>query len=200
MKEKKHRLRGRALLRRESLSGSELCLWNHLIQEKVLHFTPYIASRSVALYSPVGNEVATEGIRDHALRVRKKLFYPKLGSGRSLDLIQIESAGELRTGHYGILEPVGDKIMAERCGEGLVVFVPGLAFDLQGNRLGRGKGWYDQMLELIGEKARFVALAYECQVVEGLPAERWDQKVHHIITERRVIDCKGIASQSRWVP
>ena len=52
-----------------------------MIQESVLHFPSYLISRSVVLYSPTGNEVATEEIRDHALRARKKLFYPKLGQG-----------------------------------------------------------------------------------------------------------------------
>ncbi len=192
MREKKHRLRARALLRRESLSTSEICLWNHRIQERVLHFPPYLVSCSVALYSSTGNEVATNEIRDHALRVRKKLFYPKLGRGENLDLVQVGSAEELRAGGYGILEPTGNKTITRRDQESLVVFVPGLTFDLQGNRLGRGKGWYDRVLELIGEGAKFVALAYEFQVVEELPVEGWDRKVHYIITERRIIDCGDI--------
>lgn len=198
MGEKKHKLRARALLRRESLTTSELCLWSHLIQEKVLHFFPYLVSRSVALYSPIGNEVATEEIRDHALGSQKKLFYPKLGKGEKLDLIQVESVEELRAGRYGILEPIGGKVMTKQDQEGLVVFVPGLAFDLQGNRLGRGRGWYDRALELMGVEARFVALAYEFQVEKDLPAEGWDRKVHHIITERRIIDCRDIPSRSGW--
>ncbi len=199
MREKKHRLRAKALLRRESPSTSELCLWSHLIQERVLHFFPYLLSRSVALYSPIGNEVATEEIRDHALETRKKLFYPKLGKGENLDLVQVESAERLRVGRYGILEPVGDKIITKQDQEGLVVFVPGLAFDLQGNRLGRGRGWYDRALDLIGGGARFAALAYEFQVEEELPAEGWDRKVHHIITEKGIIDCGDIPSRSGWV-
>ncbi|MFQ5902320.1 MAG: 5-formyltetrahydrofolate cyclo-ligase [Candidatus Binatia bacterium] len=198
MGEKKHKLRARALLQRESLTTSELCLWSHLIQERVLHFSPYLVSRSVALYSPIGNEVATEEIRDHALGAQKKLFYPKLGEGEDLDLIQVESAEELRTGRYGILEPIGDKVMTKQDQEELVVFVPGLAFDLQGNRLGRGRGWYDRALELMGEGTRFVALAYEFQVEKDLPTERWDRKVHHIITERRIINCRDIPSRSGW--
>lgn len=199
MVEEKDKLRELALLRRDSLSATEVTLWSQLVQERVFGFLTYEISRSVALYSPIGSEVATEGIRDHSLKAGKKLFYPRLGKGDDFALIRVESAQELIRGRFGILEPVGDKIITKQDQEGLIVFVPGLAFDLQGNRLGRGKGWYDQVLQLLGEGPMFVALTYEIQIVEDLPAERWDQKVHCIITERRIIDCGGIASRSGWV-
>lgn len=196
MREEKHRLRAEAVVRRGSLSRSQLSLWNRLIQEKVLRFSPYLASRAVALYSATGNEVATEGIHDHAVKTGKKLFYPKLGTGKDLALIRVESQEELRAGHYGILEPTGERVMTEKDREGLVVFVPGLAFDLQGNRLGRGGGWYDRVLGLLGKGPKLVGLAYELQLIAELPAEQWDQKVHFIITEKRVIDCGNVLCRS----
>jgi len=114
MGEKKQTLRAKALQRRDSLTASELRLWSRLIQESVLHFSPYRLSCSVALYSPVGSEVATEEIRGHALISRKRLFYPKLGSGENLALVQVEFPEELKPGRYGILEPAGEKIMTPR--------------------------------------------------------------------------------------
>lgn len=200
MGENKKGLRAEAFLRRESLSASQLALWNRLIHERVLHFPPYLSSSSVALYSPIGNEVATDGIRCHALRTGKRLFYPKLGARAGLDMVQVESPEELKPGRYGILEPTGSRIMTQEDREGLVVFVPGLAFDLQGNRLGRGKGWYDRALALLGDRVRLVALAYEFQIItEKVPAESWDRRVHHIITESRIIDCGDVPSRSGWV-
>lgn len=192
-------MRTEALLRRESLPPATLIPWSRRIQERVIHFLPYLISPSVALYSPIGNEVATEEIRDHALRTGKKVFYPKLGGGENLDLVEVKSAEEMRLGRYGILEPGGDRRLEERDREGLAVFIPGIIFDHHGNRLGRGKGWYDRLIELLGEGPRFVALAYEFQVVKDLPVEEWDRKVRHIITERRVIDCDNVASQSGWL-
>ena len=200
MGEKKQTLRAAALRRRDSLTPSELRFWSHLIQQRVLHFSPYLLCRSVALYSPIGNEVATEEIRDHALQSRKKLFYPKLGSGQDLALVRVKSTEELKPGCYGILEPTGGKITTKEDQERLVVFVPGLAFDLQGNRLGRGKGWYDRALALLGERVTSVALAFEFQIVDGVPAERWDLKVHHIITEKRIIACGDTQSPSGPIP
>jgi len=200
MGEKKQTLRATSLRRRESLSAAECRLWSQRIQQKVLQFPPYLWSRAVALYSPIGNEVATEEIRDHALRSGKRLFYPKLGHGGRPALIGVASADELRPGRYGILEPAGARMLTEEDQERLVVFVPGVAFDVQGNRLGRGKGWYDRALALLGERVTSVALAFEFQIVDGVPAERWDLKVHHIITEKRIIACGDTQSPSGPIP
>jgi 5-formyltetrahydrofolate cyclo-ligase len=89
--------------------------------------------------------------------------------------------------------------LAKNDEEGLIVFVPGLAFDLHGNRLGRGKGWYDRALASLGGQARFIALAFEFQIVDEVPTDSWDRKVHHIITERRIIDCGDLPSDSGWL-
>ena len=148
------------------------------------------------MYSPSGNEVATEDIRDHALKAGKKLFYPKLDTGTDLHWARLEASDKMKPGRYGIFEPAGVARLAKNDVEGLIVFVPGLAFDLHGNRLGRGKGWYDRALAALGEPARFIALAFEFQIVDEIPVDSWDQKVHHIITERRVIDCGDLPSDS----
>ena len=189
MREQKQRLRAQCLLERESLSTVEFSQRSRRIQQKVLEFPPYLAAMTVVLYSPIRNEVATEAIRDHALGLNKKLFYPKMGANKRLGLVQVNAADELQPGAFGILEPTGDMVLADADMVRLVVFVPGLAFDLQGNRLGRGWGWYDRVLSLLPERTPLVGLAYEFQIVERLPAERWDQRVSYIITDKRIIEC-----------
>jgi 5-formyltetrahydrofolate cyclo-ligase len=199
MGDTKEIIRARAVYLREYLSVSEITSKSRLIQQRVLRFPPYLRSRAVALYSPSGNEVATEDIRDHALQAGKKLFYPKLETGTDLHLVRLEASDKMAPGRYGILEPTGVESLAKDDEEGLAVFVPGLAFDLRGNRLGRGKGWYDRALASLGVAARFIALAYEFQIVDEIPTDSWDRKVHHIITERRTIDCGDLPSDSGWV-
>ena len=200
MGETKQRLRAVARQRRDALSVAEAADKSRLIQERVLQFSPYIFSRAVALYSSTPTEVATEGIRDHALREGKKVFYPRVAGDTGRDFVELKRAGELRPGQYGILEPTGDVLMTQRDEEGLVVFVPALAFDLRGHRLGRGKGWYDRALSRLGADVTLAGLAYELQIFARLPAEEWDCKVDHIITESRVVDCGDRPSDSGWVP
>ena len=198
MREKKHSLRAAALAQRSLLSRSESLARSRLIQAQALQFPPYLLRRSVALYNPIQNEVETGEIRDHALVTGKNVFFPRFGLKDSLELIKIEAATEFSQGRYGILEPTGERRLARRDQEELVVFVPGVAFDLRGNRLGRGKGWYDRLIKELGG-AILVALAYDFQIVDEVPAEEWDQRVHYVITERSIVDCRSMPVQSSQV-
>lgn len=198
MREKKKSLRAAALARRSSLSRSESLARSRLIQARALQFSPYLIRPSVALYSPIQNEVETGEIRDHALVAGKSVYFPRFGVEDSLELIQIGSATEFRQRRFGLLEPTGESRFSGSGREKLVVFVPGVAFDLRGNRLGRGGGGYDRLIRDLGG-ATLVALAYDFQVVDEVPAEEWDQRVHYVITERSVVDCRSMPMQSSQV-
>ena len=145
---------------------------------------------AVALYSPLGNEVETAGIRRAALETGKRLYYPRVEDGRSR-VIRVRSEAELVPGRHGILEPVGEQALPPGGNAALVVFVPGVAFDRSGNRLGRGSGWYDRFLDDLPIRVPRIALAYEFQVLEGVPVEPGDRLVDIIVTEERVIACQG---------
>ena len=198
MREKKHSLRAAALAQRSLLSRSESLARSRLIQAQALQFPPYLLRRSVALYNPIQNEVETGEIRDHALVTGKNVFFPRFGLKDSLELIKIESETEFSQDRFGILEPTGERRLAGQDQGELVVFVPGVAFDLRGNRLGRGKGWYDRVIKELGG-AILVALAYDFQIVDEVPAEEWDQRVHYVITERSIVDCRSMPVQSSQV-
>jgi 5-formyltetrahydrofolate cyclo-ligase len=198
MREKKDSLRAAALAQRSLLSRSESLARSRLIQAQVLQFPPYLLRLSVALYNPIQNEVETGEIRDHALVKGKNVFFPRFRLEDSLELVKIGSATEFSPGRFGIPEPTGERRLAGRDREELVVFLPGVAFDLRGNRLGRGKGWYDRLIKELGE-ATLVALAYDFQIVDEVPAEEWDQRVHYVITERSVVDCRSMPVQSSQV-
>ena len=194
MGDSKEILRARIARLRDSLSGFEAARLSRLIEERALLSAPYLEARSVALYSPTGNEVATDAIREHAQKTGKGLFYPRCAAGGELQLVPVAAGEELAPGRYGILEPTGAGVLGDA--DGLVVFVPGVAFDLRGNRLGRGRGWYDRALAALGAGATSIALAYEFQMSDKIPAEAWDRKVDYIATERRIIDCRNSPSDS----
>ena len=193
--ERKQLLRGAAITQRESLLSSDSLTWSRSIQEKVLQFPPYILSPSVALYSPIQNEVDTAAIRDHALGSGKAVYYPRIRE-TSLELVQIYSETELVIGHFGILEPVGERRSLDSDLLGILVIVPGVVFDSKGNRLGRGAGWYDRLLKQIGGDATSLGLAYELQLVDEVPVDPWDQRLDYVITERRVIECAATRAHS----
>lgn len=190
MGESKIALRAAASSERSALSQKDLVFRSGLIQARVCQFPDYLAAPSVALYASIQNEVLTDEIRDHALREGKSVFYPKLGAGDSVEMVQVASADQLTPGRFGILEPSGDKKFSEEHREHLFVLVPGLAFDLSGSRLGRGRGWYDRLLKKLGKQATAGGLAYDFQIVDQVPHEPWDEAVAYIFTETRLIDCR----------
>lgn len=190
MRDKKRALRGAILAKRESLSSTQVRVWGERIQRFVLTLPVYRHAEAVALYSPLGNEVETEEIRRASLETGKRLYYPRVEDGRAR-VVRVRSEVELVAGRYGILEPVGDQALPRRGDEALVVFVPGVAFDRSGNRLGRGSGWYDRFLGDLAVPVPRVALAYEFQLLEGVPVEPGDRPVDVIVTEKRVIECRG---------
>ncbi len=187
--ERKRALRVAALTQRGSLAREHCISLGSLIQARALGFTPYLTARTVILYSPIQNEVSTEQIRDDALARGKRIFYPKLSAANSVAVAEIHSAADLASGRFGISEPAGSTRAFNRELEATVVFVPGLIFDCHGNRLGRGIGWYDRLLKQLAKGTVSVALGYDFQMVDEVPTDTWDEKVHYVITEKRVIDC-----------
>ena len=197
MEESKTELRRTLLARRRSVSSFTCHALSELIQARAVDFPPYLAAPEVALYSPIENEVGTSALLAHALENKKKVFYPRLDdANNSAWFFQILSKAELRAGRFGILEPAQLNGVSLLPQEGLVVFVPGVAFDLSGHRLGRGSGSYDRMLARLKGQGVFVGLSFEFQILAALPTDAWDQKVHYIITENRIIDCGASAPKS----
>jgi 5-formyltetrahydrofolate cyclo-ligase len=85
-------------------------------------------------------------------------------------------------GRFGILEPVGPKLGPTAIGTAEVVVVPALAVDRGGTRLGRGGGWYDRALRHARPGAVVVAVVFDGEVVDRLPALDHDRPVTAVVT------------------
>ncbi|MGN6733095.1 MAG: 5-formyltetrahydrofolate cyclo-ligase [Candidatus Binatia bacterium] len=197
LEESKPSLRRRLLSARKLVSPAQRRSWSGLIQESALRFAPYLAAAEVALYSPIDTEVDTKAILAHALTSKKAVFFPKIGPDNSGWFFQVKAETDLIPGRFGIAEPAAGlplPIRDQECAQDTIMFIPGIAFDIGGHRLGRGGGAYDRMLTALKRRATFVGLAFEMQILEGLPTEEWDQRIHYVITEKRIIDCSASAS------
>ena len=101
-----------------------------------------------------------------------------------MDFFEVRSMEDLAEGAFHILEPKDgcEKVnWPEAC-----VLVPGIAFDEKGRRLGKGGGYYDKFFAEEPDHGT-IALAYEFQIADEIPAEEHDQPVEHIVTENRII-------------
>ena len=199
MDESKHALRVAVLSQRHLLPTAKFEALSRTIQARVLGSSLYRFAQGTAFYSAVQNEVSTDEIRDDALRIGKTVFFPRLGTGGSLVFVEIQSAGELTPGRFGIPEPSGEKLLAHYGDIDVLIVVPGVASDHYGNRLGRGLGFYDRLLQSSRPRTTAVGLAYEFQVVKSVPVDSWDEKVRFIVTEDRLIDCQGVQEETKQV-
>jgi len=140
---------------------------------------------TIALYAPIRNEVDTALIFGEARRVGKRVLYPRVCNEEML-FYEVEDAGELKQGAFGILEPCVT-------GEGLppdaadLIVVPGVAFDSSGHRLGFGKGYYDRFLARLRRPVILVGLCHDFQLLKQVPREEHDIRMQYIVTEQRVV-------------
>ncbi len=98
------------------------------------------------------------------------------------DLRWAVDTGRLVPGRYGILEPAGPRLGPTAVGTAEVVVVPAVAVDRGGTRLGRGGGWYDRALLHVRPDAVVVALVFDDELVDRLPALDHDRPVSAVVT------------------
>lgn len=144
-------------------------------------------AESILFYAPVGNELDVWPLVVDKIKAGKVVALPRfdLGTQRYLARQVRDVTSELARGHYGIPEPRADceTVSLNRLD---FILVPGVAFDLHGRRLGRGKGFYDQLLAAV--RGKTCAVAFEEQIVPEVPVEPHDSDVNCILTPTRWIE------------
>ena len=137
----------------------------------------------VFVYASTGSEVQTgELIRalwDKGCRV----CLPKITGRGTMDAVEYGPGDVLKSDRYGIPAPENGTVIPPE--EVQAAFVPALAFDARGNRLGYGGGYYDRWLALSG--ARRILLAYGLQRADSVFAEEWDIPMDAVVTEREIL-------------
>lgn len=130
------------------------------------------------LYHSLSDEVDTHAfIRKWS---RKKRILLPVVIGDNLELRIYTGPEDLAIGAYGIEEPIGEPFTDFAAID--FIAVPGVAFDRSGNRLGRGKGYYDRLLPRIPSAFK-AGICFPFQLVEEVPAESFDIRMDEIITK-----------------
>ncbi len=184
----KKKIRKNVIEKRNSLPPIERKKKDLCIMEKLFTLPEFKKAHNVLFYASFRTEVSTVNMIKESLKMGKRVVLPKVDKdSHRLILYQIKNTGELSPGYKGIPEPfLADERLIDLNDIDLIV-IPGTGFDYSGNRLGYGAGYYDILFSEIHEKIPFIALAYEEQLVESIPAELHDVKVDMIITDKQVI-------------
>jgi 5-formyltetrahydrofolate cyclo-ligase len=145
--------------------------------------------QTVCAYVPIRFEPGSIALLDKLLRLRARVLLPVARSGDGGVPLPMRwgpyQPGELVPARLGLQEPQEPWLPAEAVADAAVVFVPALAVDRTGVRLGRGAGFYDRTLRMARPGARLVAVVRDDELVDRLPAEPHDVPMTHALTPRR---------------
>lgn len=192
----KKALRAEIRARLAAIDGPQVQGKSQTLAELLFETPWWTAAEWVFVYIPMGGEVDTRYIVSRAYRERKQVAIPRM-EGEELAFYFYDGQTEnLLPNQFGILEPDPAWKLVDPfvpTGRRLLVLAPGLAFDRQGRRLGRGKGFYDRFLR--GLRAAHppesdswaVGLAFHEQLVDRVPVSGHDELLEGIVTDREVI-------------
>ena len=137
--------------------------------------------RAFAAYVPDDDEPGHGRLPAAFTQLRARVLLPVTPSdGR--ELAWAVDSGRLAPGRHGVLEPVGPRLGVTAVGTADVVVVPALAVARNGIRLGRGGGYYDRALQHARPDAVIVALVFDDEFVDELPAEPHDRRITAVVT------------------
>lgn len=164
----------RALKKRHS--REELQAQSDIIMRKLEQHTDFISAQKIMLYSSLPDEVQTQAFIEK-WRLLKHIILPTVVGD---DIIPVELTPDtgFAVGDFNILEPKN----VAYTGDYDLIIVPGVAFDRQGNRLGRGKGYYDRFL-CQHRATKKIGLCFDFQLIDNVPVEETDIPMDEIISK-----------------
>jgi 5-formyltetrahydrofolate cyclo-ligase len=168
----------RKMVEKRELNSERLCA-------KLKEQSFFQTAASVLFFAPLPDEIDLWPLLEESL-TKKAVALPCFDSdNQSYKSRRVKNLSvEIISGHFGIREPAASCV--EMPPEDLdLILVPGVAFDLNGNRLGRGKGFYDRLLQKC--RCKKAGVCFDAQLLQKIPAEPHDAKVDFILTPTRCV-------------
>ena len=178
-------LRERILTLLRNQKEEERLIKSLAVGNKLFQMVEFQKAETILFYASFDGEVETFEMMREAQKLGKTIGLPGIMKDEKKIIPTYVASLEsgLEIGPYGIQQPKTDR--AQTLGEDRLdmVIVPGIAFDKQNNRLGRGGGYYDRFLESLPPSAVTVGLAFDFQIVDFLSSqEKYDIPVSCVLT------------------
>jgi len=170
---------------RKQLTTQQVDEHSRLICQQIVSGELLKLSNDFILYYPFQNEVDLLPLAEVLINAGKDIYFPRYDKVKKrYDLAKIESLStDFVKGKFGIMEPIATAKSFEKDSLKATWFIPGVAFDQNGNRLGRGGGYYDRFLNKTD--GMFVGVAHQVQLVDSVPSEEHDMKMDWLVTEKK---------------
>jgi 5-formyltetrahydrofolate cyclo-ligase len=180
LRSRKIALRRQLLTERAEMGAPERSAAGRSLRDAVLSLPEAQMAGTVAAYISVGTEPETRGLVYALWKRGAYVLLPLLLSDNDLDWACYEGPDSLAAGPRGLLQPTEPPRGPAAVTSADLVIVPALAVDRGGHRLGRGGGSYDRALSRIGAAVPTVALVYDGELLDEVPAGRCDQRVRMV--------------------
>lgn len=145
--------------------------------EALLQSHVYKVADWIFAFMPLASEVNIKAVLNRTI-ADKHLALPVCNEDGSLTFYEVENLAALTEGRHGILEPKKKQVAVPS--EKDIILVPALAYSRTGDRLGRGKGYYDRYLSTY-PNVLSIGLCRSYQLLESIPTETWDYRVSKVL-------------------
>lgn len=167
---------------REEMKIEDKEIWDREIYNKLIAHKAYENAKTIFIYVSFKGEVDTHSIINKALSTGKKVCIPMVNKNKKImEAYYINSMNDLHEGYFGIMEPKEGCKKAENENIDLIIS-PGVAFDIEGGRIGYGGGFYDKFIASLKENKPIIALAYKFQILDKIILEDRDKRVDEVIS------------------
>ena len=159
---------------------------------RLVAIEPFTHATTVMLYMPLANEVDVTAAALKCFRIGQTVCVPKVDWDRKdMHPVEVTSFDDrvLDCDEHGVRCPRDGRLILLDSID--VVVVPALAYDPQGNRLGRGGGYYDRFLAKLRPSVTTIGLVFDQQIVDDVPKNQRDMAVDIVVTDRRVTMAKA---------
>ena len=176
-KEEKKLIRQQIKAKKAATSPSERTEWSDVIMNSIEIHPLFQRAKTILLYHSLPDEVQTHEFIEK-WRKNKHIVLPSV-QGDRLILKTYSGKGCMKKGCFNIEEPTGEAFTTYDDID--LAIIPGVSFDKRGNRLGRGKGYYDKLLPL--QKAYKIGICFQFQLTDKLPTDVFDSPVNEVWSE-----------------
>lgn len=175
----KQALRHRCLQMRTNLSPVELATASASVCARIQELEQYQRAKHIAIYHAVNGEIDLGGLQD------KGCYFPVMNTDQTLSFLPVKPDTVFHKNRFGIAEPDVSRELAVMPEQLDIIFLPLVAFDEHGTRLGMGGGYYDRTLAH-HRAPLLIGVAHEFQRQAFIKREAWDVPLAAVITERSI--------------
>ena len=186
----KNKIRNEIIQKKKQYSSKEIASLSEIVFSRITQMPEFSASKQILAYFSVPGEVQTIEFIEH-YKDKKDILLPVV-DGDVLSLKKYTGKENCIKGAFGIPEPVGT-IVSDMQSVDLAI-IPGIAFDRAGNRLGRGKGYYDKLLFRFPRKTLKIGVCFDFQLIDLVPTDDWDIPVDMVVTEKGINERNTVKS------